>query len=134
MASLVKKCSLNAMLMMRNLEGLSFGSLGTIAPIVAWIASIFTFVYSMIIVFQTFFGEHQPDRLDREAHEASDGMLIAPSILAVLVIGIFFFPNIIGDYLLRPAMTAIYPTIPNVDQLPHQIIGVAWFKIICRFS
>ena len=121
---LSKEMFFEAMLMMRNLEGLSFGSLGTIAPIVAWIASIFTFVYSMIIVFQTFFGEHQPDRLDREAHEASVGMLIAPSILGLLVIGIFFFPNIIGDYLLRPAMTSIYPSIPNVDLLPKQI--TAW--------
>ncbi len=73
----------------------------------------------MIIVFQTFFGDHQPDRLDREAHEASVGMLIAPSILGVLVIGIFFFPNIIGDYLLRPAMTSIYPAIPNLISYQH---------------
>jgi multicomponent Na+:H+ antiporter subunit A len=117
---LSKEMFFEAMLMMRNLDVMSIGSLGTIFPIVAWIASIFTFVYSMIIVFQTFFGEHQPDRLDRKAHEASKGMLIAPAVLAVLVVGIFFFPNIIGNYLLRPAMAAIYPTFSNVDQLtPH---------------
>ena len=69
--------------------------------------------------FQTFFGEHQPDRLDRKAHEDSLGMLIAPAILAVLVVGIFFFPNIIGNYLLRPAMAAIYPTLSDVNLTPH---------------
>lgn len=116
---LSKEMFFDAMLLMRDLEGLSLGSLGTIFPIVAWIASIFTFVYSMIIVFQTFFGEHQPDRLDRKAHEASIGMLIAPAILAALVVGIFFFPNIIGNYLLSPAMTSIYPTLSDVDLVPH---------------
>ena len=36
------------------------------------------------------------------------------------MVGIFFFPNVIGNYLLRPAMAAIYPTFSNVDQLtPH---------------
>ena len=47
----------------------------------------------MIIVFQTFFGEHQPDRLDRKAHEAPVGMLIAPSILAVARRRDFLFPE-----------------------------------------
>ena len=58
MVSLSKEMFFEAMLMMRNLEVISIGSLGTIVPIIAWIASIFTFVYSMIIVFQTFFGDH----------------------------------------------------------------------------
>ena len=64
----------------------------------------------MIIVFQTFFGEHQPDRLDRKAHEAPSECLSHLRFLAILVVGIFFFPNVIGNYLLRPAMAAIYPS------------------------
>ncbi|MUG46040.1 Na+/H+ antiporter subunit A [Paenibacillus woosongensis] len=80
-------------------------------PVVAWIASVFTFIYCMIIVFKTFLGPYQPEKLDHEAHEAPAGMLISPIILAVLVVGIFFFPNVLGDYLLRPAMASILPSI-----------------------
>lgn len=65
----------------------------------------------MIIVFKTFLGPYQPEKLDHEAHEAPAGMLISPIILAVLVVGIFFFPNVLGDYLLRPAMASILPSI-----------------------
>ena len=113
---LSKEMFFEAMIAVRHLEFFSIGSWGILFPVLAWIGSIFTFIYSMIIVFQTFFGEHQPDRLDREAHEARIGMLIAPSILAVLVVLGFLFPNIVGDYLLRPAMTAVYPTLPEIGQ------------------
>ncbi|WHX48153.1 Na+/H+ antiporter subunit A [Paenibacillus woosongensis] len=80
-------------------------------PVVAWVGSVFTFIYCMIIVFKTFLGPYQPEKLDHEAHEAPAGMLISPIILAVLVVGIFFFPNVLGDYLLRPAMASILPSI-----------------------
>lgn len=111
---LSKEMFFEAMLTVRHLEFFSIGSWGILFPILAWVGSIFTFVYSMIIVFQTFFGAHQPERLDREAHEAPMGMLIAPSILGLLVVAVFFFPNVVGDYLLRPAMSAIYPSLPNI--------------------
>lgn len=111
---LSKEMFFEAMLTVRHLEFFSIGSWGILFPILAWVGSIFTFVYSMIIVFQTFFGAHQPERLDREAHEAPIGMLIAPSILGLLVVAVFFFPNVVGDYLLRPAMSAIYPSLPNI--------------------
>ncbi|MDS9472138.1 Na+/H+ antiporter subunit A [Sporosarcina pasteurii] len=113
---LSKEMFFEAMVAVRHLEFFSIGSWGTLFPVLAWLGSVFTFIYSMIIVFQTFFGEHQPDRLDREAHEAPVGMLIAPSILGLLVVAIFFFPNVIGDYLLRPAMAAVYPSLPQIGQ------------------
>ena len=117
---LSKEMFFQSVLNIRNLDLFGMGTWGTLFPVIAWIASIMTFVYSMIIVFQTFFGEHQPDRLDRKAHEASIGMLIAPSILGILVIAIFFFPNVIGNYLLRPAMSAIYPSFAGkADLAPH---------------
>ncbi|WP_060205808.1 Na+/H+ antiporter subunit A [Sporosarcina koreensis] len=106
----------------RNLELFDVGTLGTLFLVVAWLASVLTFVYSMIIVFQTFLGKFQPDRIEKPSREASFGMLIAPSILAIFVVGIFFFPNIIGDYLLRPAMTAIYPTLAGVGSLMPRIV------------
>ena len=105
---LSKEMFFDALLNARNFDLFDVSTMGTLFLVVAWIASVFTFVYSMIIVFQTFFGElHlQSDRLEKQLKEASLGMLIAPSILALLVVGIFFFPNVIGNYLLRPAMAA----------------------------
>jgi multicomponent Na+:H+ antiporter subunit A len=109
----------------RNLDIFAMGPLmGSFLPVVAWIASVLTFVYSMIIVFQTFLGKHQPDRLDRKAFEAPVGMLIAPSILALFVVGIFFFPNVVGNYLLRPAMAAVLPPFEGAEGLVPHI--VAW--------
>lgn len=108
----------------RNLDLFDASTLGTLFLVVAWLASVLTFVYSMIIVFQTFFGEFQPDRIEKPSREAPFGMLLAPSILATLVVGIFFFPNIIGNYLLRPAMAAVYPSFENAEGLIPHI--VAW--------
>ncbi|KXH80919.1 cation:proton antiporter [Sporosarcina sp. HYO08] len=114
---LSKEMFFEAMLSLRGLDLFSLGAWGAIFPVIAWVASIFTFVYSMIIVFQTFFGEHHPERIERPAHEAKPGMLIAPSVLATFIIGIFFFPNLIGDYLLRPAVKGLYPTLSNVESM-----------------
>ncbi len=80
-------------------------------PIVAWLASILTFVYCLILVFKTFTGEYHPERLDRTPHEAPFGMLLPPSILAVLVIFIFFFPNTVSNGLLEPVMHSILPNL-----------------------
>ena len=84
-------------------------SLGLLFPIIAWVASVFTFIYCMILVFKTFMGKYRPERLDKEAHEAPIGMLVSPIILGILVIGIFFFPNVVSDYLLQPALIAVLP-------------------------
>ncbi|WP_042168773.1 Na+/H+ antiporter subunit A [Paenibacillus gorillae] len=86
------------------------GSIGILFPIIAWVASIFTFVYCMIFIFKTFGGQYRPEKLTRKVHEAPWGMLISPAILAVLVILIFFFPNVLGKYILTPALSAILPT------------------------
>lgn len=84
-------------------------TMGLLFPLIAWIASIFTFVYCMILVFKTFTGKQKPEKLDKEVHEAPFGMLISPIILAVLVIVIFFIPNIVSQYFLQPALIAILP-------------------------
>ena len=49
---------------------------GVLIPVVAWIASVFTFLYSMILVFKTFTGRYQPEKLEKKPHEAPLGMLI----------------------------------------------------------
>lgn len=103
-------------------QQLSLPGLQVWIPIVAWVASVFTFVYCMIIVFQTFFGrqQQQPAYVDRGAHDPRPGMLLAPSILGVLIVAIFFFPNVLGHWILQPAMAAIYPSFGNPEALvPH---------------
>jgi multicomponent Na+:H+ antiporter subunit A len=78
-------------------------------PVVAWAASVFTFIYSMILVFKTFTGKQQPQLLDKPPHEAPFGMLVPPVFLSVLAILVFLFPNPLADRLLDPAAKAILP-------------------------
>ncbi|QQK79121.1 Na+/H+ antiporter subunit A [Salicibibacter cibi] len=84
---------------------------GFLIPVIAWVASVFTFIYSLILVFKTFFGNYQPERLEKEAHEAPWGMLLPPAILALFVVVIFFVPNVLGEYVLEPMMASILPTL-----------------------
>ncbi|MEG0258806.1 MAG: Na+/H+ antiporter subunit A [Lysinibacillus sp.] len=117
---LSKEMFFTAMLTIRDAEAFSIANVGVLFPIVAWLASVFTFVYSMILIGHTFFGDLKPDRLDKKPHEASLGMLISPIILCLLVVGLFFFPNLLGKYILQPAMASIYPTFPSASELtPH---------------
>ncbi|WP_280768538.1 Na+/H+ antiporter subunit A [Salipaludibacillus daqingensis] len=84
-------------------------TLGFIFPIVAWVASVFTFVYCMIMLFRTFTGKHQPEKLEKEAHEAPMGLLISPIVLGSLVVVFGFFPNLLAYTIINPAMQAILP-------------------------
>lgn len=85
---------------------------GILFPVLAWTASVFTFIYSMIIVFKTFMGKYQPEKLDKKPHEAPMGMLISPIILASLVIIFGFFPNTLLSYtIIEPAMASILPSL-----------------------
>lgn len=82
---------------------------GIVLPILAWIASIFTFIYSMILVLKTFTGKYKLSKYEIKVHEAPLGMLISPMFLAILILLFFFFPNTIANNLLQPAMSAILP-------------------------
>ena len=84
---------------------------GWIIPVIAWAASVLTFVYSAIIIFRTFFGNYKPEKLDKIPVEPPVGMLIPPFILSFLIVALFFFPNLLGDHLLRPALSSIVPGI-----------------------
>ncbi|WP_010677580.1 Na+/H+ antiporter subunit A [Bacillus timonensis] len=96
------------------------GTIGILIPIVAWIASVFTFIYCMILVFKTFRGKYKLDN-DRVIHEAPLGMLISPIILGSLVIIGFFFPNLLSKYLLKPALTSILPVLSEADVVDLKI-------------
>lgn len=107
---LSKEMFFTATLNISELNIFSLETWGALFPILAWVASVLTFVYCLIIVFQTFLGKYQEEKLEHPAHEAPKGMLLAPVILGLLVIGIFFFPNVLGENLIRPAMAGIFPT------------------------
>lgn len=84
---------------------------GILFPVLAWIGSVFTFIYSMIIVFKVFTGKFQKEQLEKKPHEAPVGMLISPIVLALLVIVFGLFPNLLSYSLIQPAAAAIVPSI-----------------------
>ncbi|GIO24973.1 Na+/H+ antiporter subunit A [Oceanobacillus sp. J11TS1] len=86
------------------------GSWGILIPVIAWVASVFTFVYSTVFVVKTFLGPYKEEKLEHPAHEPKPGMLVSPIILGLLVIAFFFVPNMVGKHLITPAMGGIFPT------------------------
>lgn len=112
---LSKEMFFSALLHVKTLDLFSAQAITSLFPIVAWIASVFTFVYSLMIVFDTFLGETRGN-VTSETKEPPFGMLIAPIILASLVILGFFFPNMLGDYILKPAVASIHPWF-SLDEL-----------------
>lgn len=106
---LSKEMFFTAVLSLKEFDIFSIENVSTLFPVIAWIASIFTFVYSMMIVFQTFFGTYK-DHPTANAKEPPFGMLLPPITLGLLVILIFFFPNTLSDYILKPAVYSIFPS------------------------
>ena len=95
----------------------NLGTWGIILPILAWTASIFTFLYCAILFFKTFTGKFQPEKLTvKNVHEAPLGMLVSPIILGSLVVLFGLFPNILAYTLIEPAMSAILPGIIEPGQ------------------
>lgn len=106
---LSKELFLTSMLAIKEFSLFNFDTWGPIIPWIIWIASIFTFAYSLYFAYYTFIKKGAVDKLPKKAHEAPIGMLIAPIILATLVITIFFIPNVIGKYFIKPAVLAMQP-------------------------
>ncbi|WP_223869382.1 Na+/H+ antiporter subunit A [Paenibacillus sabuli] len=78
-------------------------------PIIAWAASVFTFIYCMIVVFKTFAGRFKAEALDHKPHEAPLLMLVPPAVLASLVIVVGLFPGLVAGSLIEPALAAVLP-------------------------
>ena len=106
---LSKEMFLTAVLAVKDFELFNFATWGILFPIVAWVASVFTFIYSFYFVFKTFTGKLKKEELPHAPHEAPIGMLISPILLATLVVAIFFIPNLIADTFIKPAVYAIQP-------------------------
>lgn len=108
---LSKEMFLKAMVDVLNIGIFNLNTWGLLFPILAWVASIFTFIYSMILVFKTFRGKLQLEKLEKKPHEAPIGMLISPIILVSLVVLFGLFPNILSQTIIAPAMGSILPSL-----------------------
>ncbi|TXC91251.1 Na+/H+ antiporter subunit A [Metabacillus litoralis] len=122
---LSKEMFFTSMIRIIEMDVFNVETLGLLFPIIAWIGSIFTFIYSMVLVFKTFTGKYQPEKLEKKPHEAPIGMLISPIILASLVIIFFFFPNILAYTIIEPAMASIIPALLGDEKHFHVHI-YAW--------
>lgn len=109
---LSKEMFFTAMLNIKDFDLFNLEAFASMFPIIAWIASVFTFLYSMMIVILTFFGPYKA-KPDVQVSEPKVGMLIPPIILSLLVVVIFFIPNTLGDYLIKPAIYSVYPNITD---------------------
>lgn len=105
---LSKEMFFTSVLNIREFDILSSGYWTQLFPVIAWIASVFTFVYSMIFVFKTFRGKLKEDKLDKVPHEAPLGLLLSPVILISLAVVFAFFPDLVSATLIEPAMSSIH--------------------------
>ncbi|WGG44974.1 Na+/H+ antiporter subunit A [Rossellomorea sp. DA94] len=108
---LSKEMFFTGMVRVLEMDIFNLDTFGLLFPLLAWVGSVFTFIYSMILVFKTFTGKHQPEKLEKKPHEAPLGMLISPIILASLVVIFGFFPNILSERIIAPAVEAITPSL-----------------------
>ncbi|HLU22810.1 MAG TPA: Na+/H+ antiporter subunit A [Bacillaceae bacterium] len=106
---LSKEMFFTGMINVLSLDIFNLDTWGMIFPVFAWIGSVFTFVYSMMLFFRTFTGKFKPEQLEVKPHEAPIGMLISPIILGALVIVFGFFPNLLSKSIIEPAAAAIMP-------------------------
>ncbi len=108
---LSKEMFFTGMVNILKLDHFSLSTWGLLFPVLAWIASVFTFIYSMKLVFRTFTGKYKPEGLKKKPHEAPLGMLVSPVVLGSLVIIFGLFPNILSHNLISPAMASILPSL-----------------------
>ncbi|MGE7876203.1 Na+/H+ antiporter subunit A [Peribacillus muralis] len=116
---LSKEMFLASMVNVLELNIFNMDTWGVLFPVIAWVASVFTFIYSMIVVLKPFTGKFQADLLDRKPHEAPIGMLVSPIILALLVIIFGIFPNLLSATIIEPAVTGIQPSLAADDFHVH---------------
>ncbi|MCM3786768.1 Na+/H+ antiporter subunit A [Neobacillus mesonae] len=80
---------------------------GVLFPVLAWVGSVMTFIYSMVVVFRTFLGKNKTEIPVQKLHEAPVGMLIPPVVLALVVLITGIYPDLLSSSLIEPAMAAV---------------------------
>ncbi|HEY4552498.1 MAG TPA: Na+/H+ antiporter subunit A, partial [Bacillaceae bacterium] len=113
---LSKEMFFAAMVNVLSLDIFQVQTWGVLFPVLAWVGSVFTFVYSMLLLFKTFTGTYKPEKLEKKPHEAPAGMLVSPIILGALVIIFGLFPNILSGSIIEPAASAIMPALAASGQ------------------
>ena len=108
---LSKELFFQAMVEVTHLRIFGLGSWSILLPVLAWLASVFTLIYALIIVFKTFLGNRRTELPPEKLHEAPVGMLIPPVILGVLVITFGLFPDLLAGSLIEPAMASVLPAL-----------------------
>ncbi|MCA0756355.1 Na+/H+ antiporter subunit A [Paenibacillus sp. N4] len=108
---LSKEMFFTAALNIMEMDVLRMDVFGILFPVIAWVASIFTFIYSMVLVFRTFTGPKTFDKLEKKPHEAPIGMLLPPLVLGSLAVVFGLFPNLVAYTLIEPALAAIHPSV-----------------------
>lgn len=116
---LSKEMFFTGVLSVMELDVWNLQAWGALIPVVAWIASIFTFVYSMLLVFKTFTGKQKPEELEQKPHEAPLGMLIPPVVLGSLAVVFGLFPNLLSQSLIEPAVSAVHPAVLAAGESFH---------------
>jgi len=106
---LSKEMFFTAVLQATELSIWNMATWGALIPVIAWAGSVFTFVYSMMLVLRTFAGRYQPEKLETKPNEAPVGLLIPPVVLGSLTIVFGFFPNLLSYSLIEPAIASISP-------------------------
>lgn len=103
---LSKELFLEAMIHVGDANFSALADVAFIFPLLAIVGSIFTFVYSILLIYGVFFGKRTYDT-PKEPHEAPALMLISPAILTVLVLVFGFFPNVLSGTIIDPAAMSI---------------------------
>jgi len=103
---LSKELFLEAMITVLEADFGAMASVDFLIPLVAVVGSIFTFIYSILIIYGIFLGKRTHDT-PKEPHEAPVLMLISPAILSLLVIVFGLFPNVLSSTIIDPAAMGI---------------------------
>lgn len=103
---LSKELFLEAMIHVRDANFSALADVAFIFPLLAIVGSIFTFIYSILLIYGVFFGKRTYDT-PKEPHEAPALMLISPAILTALVLVFGFFPNVLSGTIIDPAAMSI---------------------------
>src|SRR5690625_3050864 len=103
---LSKELFLEAMITVLEADFGAMASVDFLIPLVAVVGSIFTFIYSILIIYGIFLGKRTHDT-PKEPHEAPVLMLISPAILSLLVILFGLFPNVLSSTIIDPAAMGI---------------------------
>ncbi len=90
------------------------GVFGYLIPIVAVLASLFTFVYSLHLFSNVFLGSEALACTPKKPHEAPVGMLFPTMLLVALNILIALFPNIAAKTFVAPAALFVTGLLPEM--------------------